>query len=103
MTKSKKYDIIYTQDKKGTAQQMPKRNRKMRIEVNEKNFTAEELKAFTTCHNAYFYAMMCDRVADQEREERAALKKLQEVMPNVIAFYPNYNNGENDVVVLANN
>ena len=74
----------------------------MRINVNEHNFTAEEREALTKCHNEFFYAMMADRVADQEREERMALRKLQETMPNVIEFHPNYD-GKDDVVVLANN
>ena len=74
--------------------------KKINVNENENFFTVEQREALTKCHNEFFYAMMADRMADQVKEEKMALRKLQEVMPNVVEFHA-YFDGTGDIIYLA--
>lgn len=74
---------------------------KVKLEEIKKQLTKEQIEAIELCHNAYFYAEMCDSYFKCVDEQRKALATLKTHFENLTDFIGDFYNG-NDTLIFEN-
>ena len=74
---------------------------KVKLTEIKNQLTKEQIEAIEQCHNACFYAAMCDDYDKGEREEKSAIEKLKTYFTDLSNFIGDFYNG-NDTLIFNN-